>query len=338
MNKSTLVYCGLFFIQLGSAQNVTTNYSALIKKADSLYLAKDYENSAFNYSSAFKTLGWKGYEEDRYKAGRSWALSHHPDSALFQFFRIAQKLNYSNYERLNSDKDLEILHKEKAWIELLSLVKQNHEKKEALLHHPIKRLLDSIYFEDQQGRQALRTLDKKEGDTSVQRDSIWKSINAKDLSNTKVVTEILDRKGWLGADSIGEQANSTLFLVIQHSDLATQEKYLPMMQEAAKNGKASTSSLAMLEDRINMNHGKKQRYGSQLCTNSQIAVLGLFPVQNPDSLNTWRKEVGLQAIEDYLLHWNITWDLEKYKKEAILKEQNFKALTQPLINKKGIKN
>jgi hypothetical protein len=67
----------------------------------------------------------------------------------------------------------------------------------------------------------------------------------------------LDKYGWLGADVVGGQGNSTLFLVIQHSDQATQEKYLPMMREAVKNGKAQGSSLALLEDRAAL--GQRQK-------------------------------------------------------------------------------
>lgn len=73
----------------------------------------------------------------------------------------------------------------------------------------------------------------------------------------------LDERGWLGPDVIGQTGNSTLFLVIQHADLVTQEKYLPMMREAVTKGNAKGSSLALLEDRVLIRNGKQQRYGSQ---------------------------------------------------------------------------
>ncbi len=78
----------------------------------------------------------------------------------------------------------------------------------------------------------------------------WKIINEKDSINLIKIKKILDERGWLGADIIGNQGNSTLFLVIQHSDIETQEKYLPMMREAVKKGNANSSSLALLEDRV----------------------------------------------------------------------------------------
>ena len=78
----------------------------------------------------------------------------------------------------------------------------------------------------------------------------WRLINEKDSINLIKIKKILDERGWLGADIIGGQGNSTLFLVIQHSDLETQLKYLPMMREAVKNGNANAISLAILEDRV----------------------------------------------------------------------------------------
>jgi hypothetical protein len=44
--------------------------------------------------------------------------------------------------------------------------------------------------------------------------------------------------------------NCALFFVIRHPDLKAQEKYLPMMRQAVKDGKANGSQLAMLEDTV----------------------------------------------------------------------------------------
>lgn len=46
-----------------------------------------------------------------------------------------------------------------------------------------------------------------------------------------------------------------------HSELAVQEKYLPMMRESVENRKAFAGNLALLEDRVDVSHGKKQIYG-----------------------------------------------------------------------------
>jgi hypothetical protein len=175
--------------------------------------------------------------------------------------------------------------------------------------------LDSIYTEDQQYRQQIDDIEKKFGWDSKEMKAHWKIINEKDSINLIKIKAILDTRGWLGADIIGEQGNSTLFLVIQHSDIATQEKYLPMMRAAVKNGKAQGSSLALLEDRVALRQGKKQIYGSQIGKDPQTQLYYVSPLDDPDNVDKRRTEVGLQPLAEYVSHWQIKWDIEQYKKD-----------------------
>ena len=140
-------------------------------------------------------------------------------------------------------------------------------------------------------------------------------MSLKDSLNLVAVDSILGERGWLGPDVIGPRGNNTLFLVIQHADLSTQVKYLPMMREAVKHGQAQASSLALLEDRVLIRTGKRQVYGSQVARNSDTGQFYLSPVADPDHLDERRARVGLEPIAAYLARWNITWSLEAYKKE-----------------------
>jgi hypothetical protein len=146
-----------------------------------------------------------------------------------------------------------------------------------------------------------------------QKDSIWKIIEIKDRINLCKVKDILDKYGWLGPDEIGVTGNSTLFLVIQHSDLSTQEKYLPIMREAVKNKKALPGDFALLVDRVAISKGKNQIYGSQV-NSFDGQHYYLLPLENPDSVDIKRTEVGLSPLADYLQLFNIKWDLVEYKK------------------------
>src|SRR5258706_13060513 len=138
-------------------------YIALVKKADSLYKARDFKMSAQAYSSAFKINGWKGRSDDRYNAACSWALAHDADSAFFQLNRIATKGNYTNYGHINEDADLNSLHHDKRWQPLLEIIKQNKEKAEANLNRPLAAQLDSVYTEDQKYRLQIADIEKKYG-------------------------------------------------------------------------------------------------------------------------------------------------------------------------------
>lgn len=217
------------------------------------------------------------------------------------------------------------LHNDKRWKPLLEVIKQNKEKAEANLNKPLAAQLDFIYVEDQKYRLQIDEIEKKYGWESKEMKALWKIINEKDSFNLIKVKAILDRNGWLGADIVGEQGNSTLFLVIQHADLATQEKYLPMMREAVKNGKASGGNLALLEDRVAIRLGKKQIYGSQIGRDTDTQQYYVQPLEDPDNVDKRRAEVGLQSLAEYVNHWQINWDVEQYKKDLPTIETKEKA-------------
>lgn len=321
--KNLILFCLLVLSDAFYSQ-INQKYGELIKKADSLYESKDYKNSAFAYSAAFKENGGKGITKDRFSAACSWALANYPDSAFSQLNRIATKGNYTDYEGVMSDVDLISLHNDSRWKPLLDLIKENKEKAEAKLNKPLVKTLDSIYAEDQNYRLQIDNIDKKYGQNSKQMDSIWHIIMEKDASNVIVITKILDQYGWLGPDIIGNRGGSTLFLVIQHSEQKIQEKYLPMMREAVKNRKASSSNLALLEDRVALGQNKKQIYGSQIGRDPSSGTWFVLPLEDPDNVDKRRAEVYLPPISEYISHWQLKWDVEQFKKEQLLREKNKK--------------
>ena len=75
---------------------------------------------------------------------------------------------------------------------------------------------------------------------------------------------LFKRSTKISKEVVGQTGNSTLFLVIQHSDSATQEKYLPILKKAVKQNKASPGDLALLIDRLSVAKHGYQIYGSQV--------------------------------------------------------------------------
>ena len=315
MKHTILILSFILTTTLNFGQNVPKEYFDLVKIADSLYNAKNYRNSAEKYSEAFKSNKWKGYPNDRYSAACSWALAAIPDSAFFQLDRIATKSKYTNYGEITTDADLVSLHRDQRWTPLLEKIKQNKEKEEANYNKSLVAILDTINIEDQKYRHQIDEIEKKYGWESKEIKDHWKIIHEKDSVNLIKVKTILDQYGWLGADIVGKQGNSTLFLVIQHSDLTTQEKYLPLMREAVKNGKAQGSSLALLEDRVALRQGKMQIYGSQIGRNLETQEYYVSPLEDPDNVDKRRAEVDLGPLADYISKWKINWDVEQYKRD-----------------------
>lgn len=288
-------------------------YNELTEKALSLYDSKDYRASAETYAQAFVALGGKGVVTDRYDAACSWALASRPDSAFIQLFKIAENGNYSNYDHITTDIDLNTLHQDDRWAIVIAIVKANKEKAEAKLDKSLVAQLDSIHHNDQDLRIEIDNISAQFGQDSDEMRMHWKKINKQDSINLIAVTKILDERGWLGANIVGASGNQTLFLVIQHADLQTQLKYLPMMRKAVAQGNAHASSLALLEDRVALRQGNRQIYGSQIHTDKETGELYVAPLIEPDYVNERRAKVGLEPIEEYIKHWNLTWDVAAHK-------------------------
>lgn len=168
---------------------------------------------------------------------------------------------------------------------------------------------------DQRYRNQISYVETKYGRNSKEIKTLYSNMHIADSSNLIQVESIIQKYGWLGYNEIGDQANTTLFMVIQHSDQATQEKYLPLLKEAVKNGNAKAGNLALLEVRLALKQGKMQNYGSQILWSITDNKYIILPLDDPDNVDKRRAAVGLQPLSEYVGDWNIKWDIEQYKKD-----------------------
>lgn len=307
-----------FFLALTTGTIIGQTYKQLISEADSLYNAKDYKKSNELFQQAFK-LG-KGNSSDLYNAACTAALAGENDNA-FCFLQLAFQNGWTNIYHLKKDADLNGLHADNKWKELVNKMQTKVDSIEANYDKPLQNELLQIFQDDQEIRHEYIAAAKKLGYNNPTVDSLVKIMLYKDSVNLIKVIKILDEKGWVGKDKVGVQANQTIFLVIQHSDLRIQEKYLPMMRNAVKEGNAIGSSLALLEDRIALEQGKKQIYGSQIYRNPETNEYYIAPLDDPENVDKRRTEVGLGLLADYVKQWNIVWNIEKYKLQLPTYEQ-----------------
>jgi hypothetical protein len=186
----------------------------------------------------------------------------------------------------------------------------------------LKSVMDKVWKSDQDLRFELIDLQKKgKMETPEYRDLVV-AIKKADTLNLEIVTSIIDKQGWLGPDEIGFKGSQALFLVIQHADLPTQEKYLPIIREAAKQGKTLASNLAILEDRVALRQGKKQIYGSQVWIDSKTGKKFVQPLEDPENVDKRRAEVGLPTMNEYLQEsFQIKWDLNEYRSNLPIFEE-----------------
>ena len=315
MNKLFLLL--LLAGSAAGAQELPQAYLDNVKKGEAFYREKDFKNSATAYSDAFRANRWKGRQDDRYNAACSWALANVPDSAFFQLKRIVEKMNYSNLRHISNDTDLNSLHGDKRWEPLLEQIRKNKATTDVDAGYNIALLteLETILTDDQKFRAQLDETKEQYGWESKEMKKLLADMDHMDSINEKKVIDILDKHGWLGADVVGQDGNMALFLVIQHSNIKTMEKYLPMMREAVKNKKAHGSQLALLEDRVALSNHRRQLYGSQIGQDKEGKNFYVLPLEDPDNVDKRRAEMGMPPLADYLKNWNLTWDAAQYKKD-----------------------
>ncbi|WP_224483861.1 DUF6624 domain-containing protein [Robertkochia aurantiaca] len=314
--RTTLTLFGILIVAISFAQD-QEKYTKYVKKADSLYDAGVYDDSAEAYETAFQALEGRAYTNHRYNAACSHALSGDTERSFFHLFRLADNphVKYKNLRHITTDSDLTALHDDERWEKLIATVKANKDEYEKDLDKPLVAKLDTILASDQGSRRKLREMEKEYGRESEEYLKQYRTTWVTDSLNVIEVTKILDERGWLGPDVIGKNGSNALFLVIQHADLETQKKYLPMLREAVELGNAQGGMLALLQDRVAMKSGEKQVYGSQIARD-ESGEFYVSPLLEPEKVNERRAAVGLGPIEEYVSRWNINWDVEKHKERT----------------------
>ena len=308
----TFICLLIWIVSFGQQKVITvdwTEYFNQIQRADSFFQVKEYLKSAKTYSEAFAINNQNSISGHRYQAACAWAMIGQKDSAIKNLRQDAEVLNFYNYSKLIDEKAFEILHNSKVWEEIKEKVKMNleEENKKTGKYADIKNRLEEILELDQKYRISYVEIWKKYGDRSPEMKEVQKKMIDQDSINLRYVSSIIDKYGWISYDTIGFKANQALFLVIQHSDSATQEKYLPVLKEAVKENKAFGQQQALLEDRVLIRRGKKQVYGSQIQCDSTGKNCWVLPIEDEGNVDKRRAEMGLPQLAEYLKTWNIVY-------------------------------
>ncbi|MBC8987730.1 hypothetical protein H9X96_18350 [Pedobacter sp. N36a] len=159
----------------------------------------------------------------------------------------------------------------------------------------LKKQIDSLGFIDKKVGQDVR-YGKIED-----RDSLRKIVKGTFIRNTELLKKIFSEYGFPNYDKVGKGSSKNFWLCVQHSnhDLKFQQDVLKVMENEVKSKKADPSDFAYLTDRVNINLGKPQIYGTQLSYDEHKKA---FPVnlKDPRKVNKRRKAIGLEPVEDYL--------------------------------------
>lgn len=124
-------------------------------------------------------------------------------------------------------------------------------------------------------------------------------VCADDDRNLAWVRDEIDRHGWFAISRDGKTADQDAWLLVQHADddVAYQEKILALLETLKARGDTDAKNYAYLYDRVAVNRGRPQRYGTQGgCRDGQRFTA---PLEDPEQVDALRQAVGLSTLADY---------------------------------------
>jgi hypothetical protein len=124
----------------------------------------------------------------------------------------------------------------------------------------------------------------------------WQRV---DEANTRWLSEVVEARGWPGRTLAGEDGAGAAWLLAQHADRdpVRQREFLDALRGAVEQGEAPRAHLAYLEDRVRVNAGQPQLYGTQFTVAE--GELGPHAIEDRARLDERRAEAGLEPFADY---------------------------------------
>ncbi|AGC42596.1 hypothetical protein MYSTI_01248 [Myxococcus stipitatus DSM 14675] len=240
-------------------------------------------------------VAWEGGVRTKdlaYNAACAAALAKASDEALV-WLRRAVEAGFDNAKHMKSDPDLVSIRELPGYAPL----EQKAAAAEAKLYEAANpELRDELLRrmdEDQEARQALMASNFKD-------EAAQAKLREVDSRNTVWLKGIIAKVGWPGHEVVGVRGSFAAWLLVQHADqdVAFQSEVLPMLEKAVARGEGSAKNLAYLTDRVAVNTGKPQRYGTQLEeVNGRMVAKTL---EDPAGVDERRKAVGLGTLEEYI--------------------------------------
>lgn len=123
---------------------------------------------------------------------------------------------------------------------------------------------------------------------------------AQDYTRTARLKEIIDDVGWPTHTMVGEDGGTAAWLIVQHADFDVefQERALALLDAAVLEYEADATEAAYLADRVAVNRGRPQRFGSQVrCSAGEPRPA--TPLERPADVEDLRAEAGMEPLADY---------------------------------------
>ena len=113
---------------------------------------------------------------------------------------------------------------------------------------------------------------------------------------------LLNEIEWVDATTFGQEASRWAFLIAQHADrnIDLQVLALERMTPFVDIGEVDKPDFAYLTDRVAINQGREQVYGSQTTGKCKDGLLISEPIKNIETVDVRRASMELDTLDEYL--------------------------------------
>jgi hypothetical protein len=126
-----------------------------------------------------------------------------------------------------------------------------------------------------------------------------KRMQQEDRAREQRLGAIIDAKGWPLISMVGYEAAGSAWTVAQHASPAFLKRCLPLMQAAGEKLEINPQHLALSIDRVRVEAGKPQVYGSQLHV-GKGGKMEPDRIEDRERVDERRAAMGMEPLAGYL--------------------------------------
>lgn len=160
--------------------------------------------------------------------------------------------------------------------------------------------LSQLWIQDQAARVAYLDLQTESVDGAAYWARRLSIANAKqaDSESAAFMRSVLASFDWIDKDRFGARSSRQAWTLVQHADDYSdlQKLALDRMAPYLQSGGILPGNYAYLWDRVAVNAGRLQRYGTQPTWKCSEGQLTLYPMKDPEYVDDRRAEMGLGSV------------------------------------------
>ena len=205
---------------------------------------------------------------------------------------------------LQADSSLQELHNDNRWTSLLAHATRLASRRDTAL----RAELLSLGERDQRNRDSIGEVVKRSGLGSPEAETANRALAAADAPLQARLRAIVAARGWPGRGLVGDDAAHAAWLLLQHADPVYQRRIFRVIHERVLRGDVRAADGALLEDRVRVGQGRKQRFGSQFrYTTTPGAPPVLYPIEAEECVDQRRARVLLPPLSDNLALFGVKY-------------------------------